>query len=83
MTTRENQEMFTKLLTRRLPTLLQTKRRIFLYDNACNLHKDALKRDAQEISRFKVFTDRRHWENHVGCSASYNCDRYDYLKSII
>ena len=60
MTTRENPEMFTKFLTRRLPTSVQTKRRIFLYDNACNLHKNALKRDAQEISRFRVFKDRHH-----------------------
>ena len=31
---------------------------------------------------FKVMTDRHHWKNHTGCSESYNCDQYDYLKSV-
>ena len=82
MTTAENPEIFTKFLTRRLPRDVQTKRRIFIYDNACNLHKNALKRDAQDISRFRIFTDRHHGKNHRGCSESYNCDRYNYLKNV-
>ena len=82
MTTAENPEMFTKFLTRRLPKSVQTDRRVFLYDNACNLHKNALKRDAAEISKFRIFTDRHHWKNHTGCSSSYDCDKYDYLKNV-
>ena len=82
MTTAENPEMFTKFLTRRLPKNVQAQRRVFLYDNACNLHKNALKRDAHEISKFRIFTDRHHWKNHTGCSESYNCDKYDYLKDV-
>ena len=27
-------------------------------------------------------TDRHHWKNHTGCSESYNCDSYDYLKKV-
>ena len=83
MTTAENPEIFTKFLTRRLQRDVQTKRRIFIYDNACNLHKNALKRDAQDISRFRIFTDRHHWKNHTGCSESYNSDRWIIWKMLI
>ena len=71
-----------KKLTRRLPKTVKAKRRVFLYDNSCNLHKNALKRDPKEISKFKIFTDRHHWKNHTGCSESYNSDRYNYLKNV-
>ena len=82
MTSAENPEIFTKILTRRLPKTVKAERRVFLYDNSCNLHKNALKRDAKEISKFKIFTDRHHWKNHTGCSESYNSDRYNYLKNV-
>ena len=55
---------------------------MFLYDNSCNLHKNALKRDAKEISKFRIFTDRHHWKNHTGCSESYNSDQYHYIKQV-
>ena len=48
MTSAENPEIFTKILTRRLPKLVKASRRVFLYDNSCNLHKNALKRDAKD-----------------------------------
>ena len=82
MTTAESPEIFTKILTRRFKPNVQCERRVFLYDNACNMHKQALKRDAQEILKFKLFTDRHHWSNHTGCSEGYECDKYDYLKSV-
>ena len=56
--------------------------KIFLYDNSCNMHKHALRRGAKDILKFNLFTDRHHWKNHTGCSESYNCDRYDYLKTV-
>ena len=40
------------------------------------------KRDAKEISKFRIFTDRHHWKNHTGCSESYNSDQYHYLKQV-
>ena len=80
--TAENPEIFAKFLTRRLPKNVQIKHRVFLYDNACNLHKNTLKRHTHDISKFRIFTDRHHWKNHTGCSSSYNCDRYDYLKDV-
>ena len=46
------------------------------------MHKHALRRGTKEILNFKLFTDRNHWKNHVGCSESYNSDKYDYLKNI-
>ena len=46
------------------------------------MHKHALRRGAKEILNFKLFTARHHWKNHVGCSESYNCDKYDYLKNV-
>ena len=46
------------------------------------MHKHALRRGAKDILQFKLFTDRHHWKNHTGCSESYNCDRYDYLKKV-
>ena len=55
---------------------------MFLYDNSCNFHKNALKRDAKQISKFKICTDRRHWKNQAGCSESYNSDRCNYLKNV-
>ena len=59
MTSAENPEIFTKILSRRLPKSVKASRRVFLYDNSCNLHKNALKRDAKEISKFRIFTDRQ------------------------
>ena len=82
MTTVESPQIFTDILTRRLPKTVQAQRRVFLYDNSCNMHKHALRRGAKEILNFKLFTDRHYWKNHVGCSESYNCDKYDYLKSV-
>ena len=83
MTSAENPEIFTKILTRRLPKSVKASRRVFLYNNSCNLHKNALKRDAKEISKFRIFTDRHHWKNHTGCSESYNSDQYHYLKRFV
>ena len=73
MTTAESPQIFTNILTRRLPKTVQAQRRVVLYDNRCNIHKHALRRGAKEILNFKLFTDRHHWKNHVGCSESYNC----------
>ena len=74
MTTAESPQIFTNILTRRLPKTVKAQRRVFLYDNSCNMHKHALRRGSKEILNFKLFTDRPHWKNHVGCSESYNCD---------
>ena len=41
-----------------------------------------LKRDAKEISKFKIFTDRHHGKNHTGCSELNNSDRYNNLKNV-
>ena len=82
MTSAESPQIFTNILTRRLPKTVQSERRIFLYDNSCNMHKHALRRGAKEILKFNLFTDRHHWKNHIGCSESYNCDKYDYLKKV-
>ena len=57
-------------------------RRIMLYDASCLLHKSGLNREPAKILNFKIFTDRHHWANHVGCSEAYNCDRYEYLKNV-
>ena len=53
----ENPEIFTKILTKRLPKSVKASRRVFLYDDSCNLHKNALKRDAKDISKIRIFTD--------------------------
>ena len=82
MTTPETPQLFTKILSRRLPQTVMSDRRVFLYDNSCNLHKSALRWVAKEILNFKILTDRHHWKNHTGCSEAYNCDQYDYLKSV-
>ena len=82
MTTAENPGIFLKFLLRRLPACVKSEIRVYLYDNECNLHKIALNRDAYEISKFRIFTDRHHWKNHTGCSNSYNCDKYDYMKEV-
>ena len=82
MTTAENPEIFLKFLTRRLPEKVKSERRIMLYDASCLLHKSGINRDAASILKFKIFTDRHHWANHTGCSESYNCDRYEYLKGV-
>ena len=82
MTSAESPQNFNNILTRRLPKTVQSERRIFSYDNSCNMHKHALRRGAKEILKFNLFTDRHHWKNHRGCSESYNCDRYDYLKTV-
>ena len=76
MTATKTPQIFEKILTRRLPQTVKSNRRVFLYDNSCNMHKHALRRGAKEILKFKIFTDRHHWKNHTGCSESYNCDIY-------
>ena len=38
MTTAESPQIFTNILTRRLPKTVQAQRRVFLYDNSCNMH---------------------------------------------
>ena len=75
-------QIFTKILKRRLPKTVKSEKRVFLYDNSCNLHKSALRRGAKDILDFKVMTDRHRWKNYTGCSESYNCDQHDYLKSV-
>ena len=82
MSNAESQQIFIKILLRRLEKKVMTERRVFLYDNSCNLHKTALNRGAKDILKFKVLTDRHHWKNHTGCSESYNCDEYDFLKNV-
>ena len=72
MTTAESPQIFTNILTRRLPKTVKAQRRVFLYDNSCNMHKHALRRGSKEILNFKLFTDRHHWKNHVGCSESWD-----------
>ena len=82
MTTAENPDIFLNFLTRRLPQKVMAPRRIMLYDASCLLHKSGLNREPAKILNFKIFTDRHHWANHVGCSEAYNCDRYEYLKNV-
>ena len=40
----ESPGMFTRVLVKRLPKRVKAKRRYFIYDNACNCHKYALRR---------------------------------------
>ena len=68
MTSAESPQIFTNILTRRLPKTVQSERRIFLYDNSCNMQKHALRRGAKDILKFNLFTDRHHWKNHTGCN---------------
>ena len=69
----ENPSMVVKVLTRRMKKNVKAKRRVMLYDNACNMHKTGLRRGAKSISKFKVLVDRHQWNNHTGYSTGYNC----------
>ena len=86
MMTAENPEIFAKFLTRRLPKNVQIKHRVFLYDNACNLHKNALKRDAHEISKFRIFTgfNGRYASYGVNLDVpgSFGCYQHFYIDGI-
>ena len=82
LTNAESPSTYVKILTRRLKRRVQCRRRIFIYDNVCNLHKTGLRRGAKSLSKFKLFVDRHHWANHTGCSSGYNSKRYTYLKNV-
>ena len=82
MSSAESPQIFSKILLRRLEEKVMAERKVFLYDNSCNLHKTALNRGAKAILNFKILTDQHHWKNHTGCSESYNCDNYDFIKDV-
>ena len=82
MSTAESPQIFIKILLRRLEEKVMAERRVFLYDNSINLHKTALNRGAKDILKFKILTDRYHWKNYTGCSDSYHCDNYDFIKDV-
>ena len=49
MTSAESLHIFTNILTRRLPKTIQSERRIFLYDNSCNMQKHALRGEQKKF----------------------------------
>merc|ERR1712096_350938 len=54
----ESPQMFTSVLLRRFPKRVRAKRRVFLYDNSCNLKKIALRRFPYRIRRWNILIDR-------------------------
>ena len=78
----ESPQMFTDVLLRRLPRRVKAKRRVFLYDNACNCMKVALCRSPYRIRRWMFLIDRYHQSNHKNCSRAYNMDYYECVKGV-
>ena len=59
------------LLVRRFPTVP----RLIIYDNACNLHLYALKREPRRFMNTRFMVDRWHSKNHV-CTQGYSMKAY-------
>ena len=78
----ESPQIFTSVLLRRLPRRVRAKRRVFLYDNACNLNKVALRRYPYRFRWWIFLIDRHHQKNHTNCSRAYNMRYYSYLKNV-
>ena len=55
---------------------------VIVYDNACQLHTYALKREPQRFKRTLFAVDQFHWCGHVGCSSGYNLNLYSVHKSL-
>ncbi|XP_041931359.1 uncharacterized protein LOC121694974 isoform X1 [Alosa sapidissima] len=49
---------------------------VVIYDNACQLHTYAIRRDPQFFNKTWFLVDRLHWRNYSGCNAGYQLDVY-------
>ena len=78
----ESPGLFTRVLIKRLPRRVKARKRYFVYDNACNCHKYALRRYPWRIRRFTFVVDRHHINNHTACSQAYNIQHYNDLARI-
>jgi len=68
MTTSESpRTVFDLLLTR-----WEEQPDLVVYDNACNVHRFALKREPYLFRDVSFVVDATHWSGHVMCSGSYN-----------
>ncbi|KAL2092706.1 hypothetical protein ACEWY4_012504 [Coilia grayii] len=59
-----------------LRTRFQKCPELVVYDNVCQLHTYALRRDPHFVKDSRFLVDRLHWRNHSGCSEGYNLDAY-------
>ena len=50
--------------------------RMIIYDNACNLHRFCLRREAMFFSRTWFLIDRMHQPGHVACHEGYKMGSY-------
>ncbi|KAK9917089.1 hypothetical protein WJX75_000796 [Coccomyxa subellipsoidea] len=57
-------------------TRLQAGPKMVVYDNACNLHRYALRRAPKFFADTAFRIDRLHIYNHHGCSSGYNLAKY-------
>jgi hypothetical protein len=67
---------------RRLPKRVQAEHRYFIYDNACQSHKSALRRFPHRVRNWTFLIDRTHWKNHTSCHSGYNMDEFPQLKNV-
>ena len=78
----ESPKMFMNALLRRFPKRVRAHKRVFVYDNACNAYKYALRRFPLRTRRWLFVVDKFHWQNHLSCSSSFNSQQYPFLKNV-
>ncbi|BDA41042.1 hypothetical protein COCOBI_01-6970 [Coccomyxa sp. Obi] len=62
---------------------LVTGPKMVVYDNACNLHRYALRRAPKFFAETAFRIDRLHIFNHNGCSSGYNLAKYPQDMKIV
>ena len=78
----ESVAMIVQPIVSRLPQRVQTWRRFFLYDNACQARRYAERRFPHRVRHWTFLVDRKHWDNHTACSKAYSMDEYPSLKKV-
>ena len=78
MVNKESPRVPFEMLMTRFP-VLPTE---IIYDNGCNLHRYALKREPQRFAKTRFMVYRFHNKNHVACSLGYDMDEYQADPSI-
>lgn len=65
-----------------LRTRFQQAPETIIYDNRCNLHEYALKRNPVHIKKSTFLVDRLHWRDHTGCSSAYDSSSYREMDTV-
>ena len=78
----ESPLMIINPVVRRFPNRVQARQRFLIYDNACMARKCGERRFPHRIRHWTFVVDRKHWDNHTGCSKGFCMDEYPSLNDV-